>query len=128
MIGQSGTAVDVEAVAVGMSVLALDLEGDTDADLADVRGGVVIAVDTHVDPDTGEIQRVFLCAKQWRREVRFSRLTAAEVRDVLPFNSRTVWGLVKAMARVVAEAKGTTPDTSVSRCIDAQARLLEVLA
>jgi hypothetical protein len=106
MIGQSGTSVDVEAVAVGMTVLALDLEGDTDADLQDVRGGVVIAVDTHRDVDTGEIQRVFLTAKQWRREIRWAAIRADEVRQVLEFNSATVRRLVRAMGAHLGAGKG----------------------
>jgi hypothetical protein len=119
MIGQSGVAVDVEVVEPGMSVLALDLDEDTDADLQDVRGGVVIAVDTHRDVETDEIQRVFLCAKQWRREVRFSALLAGDVRDVLPFDSAAVRRLRRAMNRVAAEAKGPT--------LDAERRLLDAI-
>jgi hypothetical protein len=124
VIGQSGTAVDVEQVAVGMTVLALDLEEDTTADLQDVRGGVVVAIDTHLDADTGEITRAFICAKQWRRQIRWSTLTAADVRDVLPFDSSGVRRLIKAMARTVAEAKSLLSDER--RLIEAMNTLKEL--
>lgn len=99
------TALAADLVEIGMTVVALDLE-DTDADLADVRGGVVIAIETTADPDTGEIQRRFVTAKQWRSEVRWSSLRGDEVRDVLPFDSSAVRRLVRAMAKKVADGKG----------------------
>jgi hypothetical protein len=118
MIGQSGVLADTDYVEVGMTVLALDLEGDTDADLQDVRGGVVVAIDTHVDPDSGEISRAFICAKQWRRQIRWSTLTAADVRDVLPFDAAAVRRLIKALARDIADTKGVLL-TNERKAIDA---------
>jgi hypothetical protein len=125
VIGQTGTTLDVEQVAIGMTVLALDLEADTHADLADVRGGVVVAIDTTVDPDTGEIQRAFTTAKQWRREIRWAQIRADEIRDVLPYSSSTVRNLVRAMARHIAESKGVLM-TDDRRCVTAMATLTEV--
>jgi hypothetical protein len=118
VIGQSGVLADTDYVEVGMTVLALDLEGDTDADLQDVRGGVVVAIDTHVDPDSGEINRSFICAKQWRRQIRWSTLTAADVRDVLPFDAAAVRRLIKALARDIADTKGVLL-TNERKAIDA---------
>lgn len=125
MIGQTGSTVDVEAVQIGMTVLALDLENDTDADLVDVRGGIVVSIDTAPDPETGEVRRYFTTAKHWRREVRWSRLAADEVRDVLPFTSSDVRRLIRVMARQVADRKSVL-DTDDCRLIDAMAILKEV--
>jgi hypothetical protein len=114
--------VSADLVEVGMSVLALDLNDDTDADLADVRGGVVVAIETAVDPDTGELQCRFVTAKQWRRQIRWSALRADEVRQVVPFDSAAVRRLIRAMARTVAEGKGVIL-TDDRRLVDAMAVL-----
>lgn len=95
-----------DLVEIGMTVLALNLETDTDADLADVRGGVVVAIETAVDDETGEVMRRFVTAKQWRREIRWSALRADQLRDVLPYDSSAVRRLVRAMAKKVADSKG----------------------
>lgn len=99
------TTLAPDLVEIGMTVIALNLEQDTDADLADVRGGIVVAIDTDRNPDTGEIQRRFITAKQWRRQIRWSSLNADDVRDVLPYDSSAVRRLVRAMARDVADRK-----------------------
>lgn len=100
------TTLAPDLVEIGMTVLALNLENDTDADLADVRGGVVVGVDTAIDADTGEVMRHFVTAKQWRRQIRWSSLNANEVRDVLPYDSAEIRRLIRAMARDVAAGKG----------------------
>lgn len=126
MIGQSGVALDVEQVAVGMNVRALDVNEDTDADVRQVRGGIVVRVETDVDQDTGEVTRRFVCAKQWSpKEIRWASLRADEVREVMPFSSADARRLVRAMATVVASRKGLL-DTRDHELIDAMAALRQV--
>lgn len=124
MIGQSGAAVDVELVEPGMQVLALDLNDDTDAEMIDVRGGVVVAIGSDPDPETGEVQRRFIVAKRGRhQQVRWASLRADEVRQVLPYDSSAVRKLVCAMAGIVAEHKGRPFTDEHRKLIDAMAAL-----
>lgn len=126
MIGQTGASVETELVEVGQQVIALDLMNDeTDADLGDVRGGVVVAIESEVDRETGEVQRRFVCCKQYRRRIVWSTLTAKDVRQVLPFDSAAVRKLIRAMAADLGGRKGPMV-TDDHRTIDAMQRLARV--
>lgn len=118
---------DAELVEVGCSVFALDLNEDTDADVRHIRGGVVIAIETAVDADTGEVQRRFITATPWQGRIRWDSLLASELGQVAPPNTSVIRSLIRSMATVVARSKRTVT-TDEARCITAQAALMEVLA
>lgn len=126
MIGQSGESVDTEIVAVGMQVRVLDLNANPDLDATDVRGGVVVAIDTAYDPDTGERQRLFVTAKRLPRgTVRWAALRANEVRQIDPYSSNEIRKLIAAMAGVIAANKGRVLTDEHRKLIDAMAVLAQ---
>lgn len=117
--------VPVDLIEIGCSVFALDLNTQTDADARDVKGGVVVSIETGTNPTTGEIQRRFITATPWRREIRFDSLLADHVVQAEPPNSASIWTLIRTAAGVVANAKKRGSDTA--RCIALQHHLMEVL-
>lgn len=121
------TVSGLELVEVGCHVYALDLNSDTDADAVDVRGGIVVAIETAVDQDTGEVMRRFVTATPWRGRVRWDALRADEVAEVSPANTAFIRSLIRALAKVVAGSKRTLA-TDEAKAITAQAVLMEVLA
>lgn len=116
---------DAQLVEIGMKVWALDLERN-DLDARDIKGGVVIAIETNVDTDTGEIERRFICAEPWRGAVRFDAINASDVATVEPMNVAGVRNLIRAAARVVASSKRIFT-TDEARCVDLQRNLMEAL-
>lgn len=102
--------VDADLITPGCTIFALDLDADTDADADQVQGGTVVTIATHADTNTGELQRRFTVAKQWRGGVRWSVLRADQIRQVEPYNSANVRRLIRALARQVGQRK-TALDT-----------------
>jgi hypothetical protein len=118
-------AMPVEQVEIGCYVWALDLN-QIDADASQVKGGVVVAIETAPKSDgTGEAQRRFITATQFRGDVVFEALLAENVRQVALPNSAAMWGLIRAAAAAVAKSKKR--GSSTARCIALQHQLLEVL-
>jgi hypothetical protein len=120
------SAEELALVDVGCSVWALNLEADTDAEASEIKGGVVFAVETAADPETGELQRRFITATPWRRQIRFDVVLADEVRQVAAPNTSVMKSLLRRAASVVAES-GKRMSTDVTRCITLQQKLMEVL-
>lgn len=115
---------ELALVEIGCSVFALDLN-ETDVRSQDVKGGTVIAIETDVDPETGETQRRFVTATPWRGDVRFDVVLASECRQVAPPNASFIRSLVRALAKAVASSKRF--GTHQVRCMGAATRLMEVL-
>jgi hypothetical protein len=113
--------VDTDLVELGCYVGALDLNSDTDADGDSVRGGIVFAIESHADPETGEVQRRFITATPWRREVRFNSLLASEVKQI-----ELIRSLIRQAGKVVAQSKRAM-GSDVARCITLQQTLMEIL-
>lgn len=118
-------AIPVELIEIGCSIYALHAD-QTDADMRLVKGGVVVAVETAADRDTGEIERRFVTATPWRGQVRFDALVAGEVAQAEPPNVASLRALIRTAARVVADSKRTFT-TDESRCIALQHNLMEVM-
>lgn len=116
---------EVALVEVGCYVWVLDLDR-TDADANAVKGGVVYAIETDVDTETGEVQRRFMCATQWRGAIRFDVVLADEVRTVDRAQANIIRNLIRAAAGVVAKSKRIFA-TDEARCIALQHELLKVL-
>lgn len=116
---------DTELVEVGMSIWPVDFDV-TDLEASQVKGGTVVAIETDVDRDTGEVQRRFVCASPWRRTIRFDVITADQVKTVEPMNVAAVRTLIRSAARVVAESKRIFT-TDEARCVRLQSELMEVL-
>lgn len=117
---------ETSLVALGAKVWALDLE-QTDADASAVKGGIVISIETDVDPDTGEVQRRFVCAEPWQRNIRIDIVNADDVKTVEPMNVAAVRRLIRTAARLVGESKRAVIDSSEARLIDLQHRMKEIL-
>lgn len=116
---------EVQLVEPGMSVWAMNAD-DTDADMRQARGGTVFSIESHVDTETGEVQRRFVTATAWQRRVRFDVVTADQVAQVAPMNVTAVRGLIRTAAAVVSSSKRAL-STDEARCIDLQFRLKEIL-
>lgn len=117
---------EADLVELGMSVWALSADA-TDADMRQVKGGTVVAIETDVDAETGELQRRFVTATAWRGAIRFDVLTADEVAQLSPMNVAVVRGLIRVAAAAVAKPKRSTISSDEARCIDLQYRLKEIL-
>lgn len=117
---------DTDLVELGCYVGALDLNSGTDADANQVQGGIVFAIESHADPDTGEVQRRFITATPWRGQVRFDVLLASEVKQVELPNSAMIRSLIRQAAKVVGQSKRAM-GTDVARCITLQQTLMEIL-
>jgi hypothetical protein len=90
------------------------------------RDGVVWLVDTHVDPDSGEVSRLFRTVKQWRGTLRWDAIPADHVAIVHPMNSATVRALIRALGSDGLGKRG--PFTSDhTRAVDALTRLIEAV-
>jgi hypothetical protein len=81
--------------------------GAENADFAgEPRGGVVLSIDHYADPETGESLRAFNVAKEYRRQVKFDRLTQDQVGSFSLPNPATVHSLRRAMGRVMGAHEG----------------------
>lgn len=118
-------AIPVELIELGCTVYGLSSD-DTDADMNAVKGGVVVAIATGTNRETGEQQRKFITATPWQRRVRFDELLADHVRQADPPNTASIRSLIRTAAGVVAQAKQIGSDTA--RCIQLQHDLMEALA
>lgn len=116
-------AVPVDLIEIGCSVYALDSD-QTDADMRNVKGGVVVAIETGANDD-GELQRRFITATSWRRDIRFDTLLAEHVAQADPPNTATIRGLIRTAAGVVAGAKRV--GSAEARCIQLQHDLMVAL-
>lgn len=116
----------LDLVEVGCTIYALDLNEQTDAEARQVKGGVVLAIETALDVDTGEVQRRFITATPWRRAVRFDSLAADQVAQVELPNAAAIRSLIRSMARVVADSKRLFT-TDEARCVDGQGLLMRAL-
>ena len=122
MIGQSGQAIEVELVEVGMTVF--DQPADVDPD-QHINGGIVTAIETHVDANTGEVMRHFVCAEPYRGSVRFHTFTADQVRQVAPMQPANVRYLIRQLGLMVSRSKQVLTDQA--HAITAMHALMEVL-
>jgi hypothetical protein len=118
-------AIDVDLVEIGMTVWALNADS-TDADMRSVKGGIVVAVDQHVDSETGEITRTFTTATPWRGAVRFDFVADKDVAQVEPLNVAAVRNLIRTAGGVVAKTKRIFT-TDEAKCVTLQHELLRVL-
>lgn len=120
---------ETDLIDVGCTVWALDLNVDVDLDVdhRQVQGGIVVAIETAADPDTGELQRRFVTATPWQGRVRWDSLLASQVAQIAPPNTAAIRSLIRACAGVVAKSKRVMA-TDEARCIAAQYRLMETLA
>lgn len=116
-------AIPVDLIEIGCSVYALSSD-QTDADMRQVKGGTVVAIETGANDD-GETQRRFITATTWRREIRFDSLLAEHVVQADPPNTAAMWQLIRTAAGVVKDSKKRGSDTA--RCIALQHQLMEVL-
>lgn len=119
-------ALDTDLVELGCYVSSLDLNTDTDADADQVRGGIVISIESHSDPETGEVQRRFITATPWRRDVRFDVVLADEVKQIELPNAAMIRSLIRQAGKVVAQSKRAM-GTDVARCITLQQTLMGIL-
>ncbi|MCU1488320.1 MAG: hypothetical protein JWN67_5066 [Actinomycetia bacterium] len=117
---------DLALVDIGATVYALDLNEDTDADTSQVKGGIVISIETGTDAESGETMRRFVTATPWHGQVRFDSLLAIEVRQVEVPNAGHIRSLIRAMAKVVATSKRSFTSNE-TKCIGAMGRLVEAL-
>jgi hypothetical protein len=120
------SAVDPDLVELGCCVYALDLNTQTDADANQVQGGIVFAIESHVDPDTGEVERRFITATPWRGQVRFDVVLADEVKQIELPNSAMIRSLIRQAGKVVAQSKRAM-GTDVARCVSLQQTLMGIL-
>lgn len=119
------TTIPVELIELGCTVYGLTSD-QTDADMRDVKGGVVVAIGTGYSRRTGEQMRKFVTATPWRGEIRFDELVADDVRQADPPNTASMRALIRTAAGVVAKANRV--GSSEARCIQLQHDLMEALA
>lgn len=79
-----------------------------DPNFVDRRGGLVAAIDTHVDAETGEVSRLFRVISRWHGRLRFDQLRADEINpEVLELpNPRLVANTSRMVAGEYAATKG----------------------
>lgn len=115
-----------DLIEVGCYVFARGVSDEAIFD-GDATGGVVVSVDTHVDGETGEVQRQFSIARaHGPRRVRWGRLRADQVGEVHPPSSATVRSLFRAIERCAAERKGPLSSDD-RRDLEALTRLFEAI-
>jgi hypothetical protein len=118
------TRSDLELVEPGCCVYTSEPDGD----LLDhqIRGGIVVWIETGFDKDSGELWRRFVTASPSGRGIRWEHLDAAQVRQIMGPNSASIRGLIRKMATVVALSKSTF-STDEARCINGQVTLMKAL-
>lgn len=114
---------DTKLVAIGCALWDFPPEADPDR-AARGLGGIVVAIESDRDDETGEIRRRFITAKQVGRDsrnqlgIRFDVIAETEVEMVALMNSASVRALMRRMGQVIAESKGIFV-TDHHRCIAA---------
>lgn len=121
----SSSALALDLIEIGCSVYAHRVDVTDTPDTRSIRGGVVVAIASGVNRTTGEIERKFITATPWRREVLFEEVLASEVAQVEPPSVASMRNLIRQAAGVVAAAKRV--GSSEARCIQLQHDLMEAL-
>jgi hypothetical protein len=114
--------VDLHLAEIGCAVWERQLEGAQ----YDPRGGTVVAIDTMLDGDTGELKRVFVCYDTPHGKLRRTVLPEDSVGSVEPPNNAFIRSLIRKAAEHVYRSKGPF-DSGVIDAIDLQRRLVAVV-